>query len=275
VTSVQEPSQRVVLVTGAARGQGRANALAFARQGADVVLLDACAPVARTSYPPATEADLVETAEQCQELGRRAWTSVVDLRDGAAVRSCVDAHIAVAGRLDVIVVNAGVAFFRPFLELTDDDWDTMLANNLTTAQRTLTAAVPHMVRAGNGGSIVVTTSVAGLKVIPFEAHYVAAKHGLVGLMRALAVELAEFDIRVNAVAPGGVATAMAEGTEVHERIFGDERRAARFTASFNPLLTPNMASAEEVADIVTFLCSAAARAVTGHVLPIDFGVTAR
>jgi SDR family mycofactocin-dependent oxidoreductase len=267
--------KRVVLITGAARGQGRAHAVAFAEQGADLILLDACARVAPTGYTPATEADLVDTAQRCAALGRRVWTSVVDLRDGAAVRACVDAHVEEAGRLDAIVVNAGVAFFRPFLELTDDDWDAMISNNLTTAQRTLTAAVPHMVRAGNGGSIVITSSVAGVKVIPFEAHYVAAKHGLVGLMRALAMELAEFGIRVNAVAPGGVATAMAEGTELHERIFGDEHRAAQFSASFSPLLPPHMATPEEVAGIVTFLSSPAARATTGHVFPIDFGVTAR
>jgi (+)-trans-carveol dehydrogenase len=269
------PSGRVVLTTGAARGQGRAHALAFAKQGADVILLDACERVAPTGYPPATESDLIETARQCTALGRRVWASVVDLRDGAAVRSCVDGHVAAAGRLDVIVVNAGVAFFRPFLELTDDDWDAVISNNLTSAQRTLTAAVPHMVRAGNGGSIVITSSVAGIKVIPFEAHYVAAKHGLVGLMRALAMELADFGIRVNAIAPGGVDTVMAQGTELHERIFGDEHRAAQFSASFSPILEPYMATPDEVAGIVTFLASPAARAITGHVVPIDFGVTAR
>src|SRR4051794_40628032 len=218
----QERAQRVVLITGAARGQGRAHALAFARQGADVILLDACAQVAPTGYPPASEADLADTAQQCRALGARVWTTVVDLRDGLAVRRCVDGHVEAAGRLDVIVV-AGVAFFRPFLELTDDDWDAMIGNNLTTAQRTLSAAVPHMVRAGNGGSIVITSSVAGVKVIPFEAHYVAAKHGLVGLMRALAMELADFGIRVNAIAPGGVATEMANAEGAHEKIFGDPR----------------------------------------------------
>jgi NAD(P)-dependent dehydrogenase (short-subunit alcohol dehydrogenase family) len=167
-----------------------------------------------------------------------------------------------------------VSFFRPFLELTDDDWDAMIGNNLTTAQRVLSAAVPHMVRAGNGGSIVLTASVAGSKVIPLESHYVASKHGLVGLMRTLAVELAPHGIRVNAVAPGGVATAMAEGDDL-DAIFGDEHRAAMFAASFSPLLPPYMATAEEVAEIVAFLCSDRARAITGHVLPVDFGVTAR
>jgi SDR family mycofactocin-dependent oxidoreductase len=269
------PAERVALITGAARGQGRAHAVAFARQGADVILLDACERTAAVDYPPATEADLDETVAQVTALGRQAYKSVVDLRDGAAVRSCIDAHVGAAGRLDVIVVNAGVAFFRPFLELSDDDWDSMIGNNLTSAQRTLTAAVPHMVRAGNGGSIVITSSVAGVKVIPFEAHYVAAKHGLIGLMRALAMELAEHNIRVNAIAPGGVATAMAEGTELHTRIFGDEHRAAQFSASFSPMLEPYMATADEVAGIVTFLASPAARAITGHVVPVDFGVTAR
>ena len=269
-----DPPTSVALVTGAARGQGRAHARAFASGGADVILLDVCAAVAPTGYPPATEADLAETAGDCERLGRRVVATVVDLRDGAAVRRAVDDAVARLGRLDVVVSNAGVAFFRPFLEMRDDDWDAMIGNNLTTAQRVLTAAVPHMVRSGNGGSIVLTSSVAGVKVIPFEAHYVAAKHGLIGLMRALAVELADFGIRVNAIAPGGVATAMAESGEL-QSIFGDERRAAMFAASFNPLLPPHMASAVEVAAVAHFLCSDAARSITGQVFPLDFGVTAR
>ena len=268
------PGRRVALVTGAARGQGRAHARLLAQTGCDVVLLDVCAPVAPTSYPPATPQDLAATADECAAAGAEVVSAVVDLRDGSQVREVVDAALARLGRLDVIVSNAGVSFFRPFLELTDADWDAMIGNNLTTAQRVLTAAVPHMVRAGNGGSIVLTASVAGVKAIAFESHYVASKHGLIGLMRALAVELAPYGIRVNAVAPGGVATAMAEGSDLNE-IFGDAERVATFAASFNPLLPPHMATADEVAQVVAFLCSAAARAITGHVVPVDFGVTAR
>jgi (+)-trans-carveol dehydrogenase len=267
-------SRRVALITGAARGQGRAHALALASGGCDLILLDACASVAPTSYPPATTDDLAETVDSCERLGARVHPGVIDLRDGPAVRAVVDEAAAELRRLDIIVSNAGVAFFRPFLELQDDDWDAMISNNLTTAQRVLSAAVPHMVRAGNGGSIVLTASVAGVKVIAYETHYVASKHGLVGLMRALAVELAPHGIRVNAVAPGGVATAMAESTDLHE-IFGDEHRLATFTASFSPLLSPYMAAADEIAAVVEFLCSPAARSITGHVVPLDYGVTAR
>lgn len=266
--------RRVALVTGAARGQGRAHAELLAASGHDVVLLDVCAPVAPTDYPPATPDQLAEAARACRASGAQVVAGQVDLRDGAAVREVVDAAVSRLGRLDVIVSNAGVSFFRPFLELTDEDWDVMISNNLTTAQRVLSAAVPHVVRAGNGGSIVLTASVAGTKVIPFESHYVASKHGLVGLMRTLAVELAPHGIRVNAIAPGGVATAMAEGSDMGA-IFGDEERAAMFAASFSPLLPPYMATVEEVAQVVAFLCSEAARAITGHVVPVDFGVTAR
>jgi SDR family mycofactocin-dependent oxidoreductase len=271
-----EPSsvRRVALVTGAARGQGRAHAEVLAANGHDVVLLDACARVAPTSYPPATPEQLAEAAGACEALGARVVSREVDLRDGAAVRAVIDAAVSGLGRLDVVVSNAGVSFFRPFLELTDDDWDAMIGNNLTSAQRVLSAAVPYMVKAGNGGSIVLTGSVAGVKVIPYESHYVASKHGLIGLMRTLAVELAPFGIRVNAIAPGGVATAMAEGHDLGA-IFGDEQRSATFVASFNPLLPPHMATPEEVAQVAAFLCSDAARAITGHVVPVDFGVTAR
>jgi (+)-trans-carveol dehydrogenase len=272
--STDPSTRRVALVTGAARGQGRAHAELLAATGHDVVLLDVCAAVAPTSYPPATAEQLADTGRACEAAGARVVAAEVDLRDGPATRAVIDDAVTRLGRLDVIVSNAGVSYFRPFLELTDDDWDAMIGNNLTTAQRVLSAAVPHMVRAGNGGSIVLTASVAGVKVIPFESHYVASKHGLIGLMRTLAVELAPHAIRVNAIAPGGVATAMAEGHDL-TAIFGDPDRLAMFTGSFSPLLAPHMASAEEVAEVVAFLCSDAARAITGHVLPVDFGVTAR
>jgi SDR family mycofactocin-dependent oxidoreductase len=267
-------ARRVALVTGAARGQGRAHAIALAEAGCDVVLLDVCARVAPTGYPPATQAELDETAQRCRDLGGQALAATVDLRDGIAVRAAVDDAVARLGRLDVVISNAGVAFFRPFLELTDADWDDMIGNNLTTAQRVLSAAVPHLVRTGDGGSIVLTASVAGVKVIPFEAHYVASKHGIVGLMRALAVELAEHGIRVNAIAPGGVATPMAEDSGLGA-IFDDPARSELFMASFRPLLPPHLATPEEIAGVVAFLCSDAARTITGQVVPLDFGVTAR
>jgi (+)-trans-carveol dehydrogenase len=264
----------VALITGAARGQGRSHAQRLATTGFDLVLLDVCGPVAPTSYPSATPGDLETTVARCRSAGAQVIASQVDLRDGPAVRAAVDTAIAEYGRLDVLISNAGVASFRPFLELTDEDWDAVIGNNLTTAQRVLSAAVPHMVAGGRGGSIVLTSSVAGVKVIPFEAHYVASKHGLIGLMRALAVELAPYAIRVNALAPGGVATAMAQGHDL-TAVFDDPERAAMFSASFNPLLPPHMATPEEVAGVAAFLCSGAARSITGHVIPLDFGVTAR
>lgn len=274
LTAEETGSRRVALVTGAARGQGRAYAELLAANGHDLVLLDACKPVARTSYPPATSEQLVDTGRSCQARGASVVTAEVDLRDGPAVRAEVDGAIARLGRLDVVVSNAGVASFRPFLELSDDEWDAMIGNNLTTAQRVLSATVPHVINTGNGGAIVLTASVAGLKALPFQSHYVASKHGLIGLMRTLAVELAPYGIRVNAIAPGGVATAMAQGSDL-DAIFGDQGRAATFGACFNPLLAPHMATPAEVAGVVAFLCSDAARAITGHVVPVDFGVTAR
>ena len=256
--------RRVALVTGAARGQGRAHAELLAANGHDLVLLDACTAVAPTSYPPATPEQLADTARAGEAAGARVVTAEVDLRDGPAVRKVIDDAVAHLGRLDVIVSNAGVSFFRPFLELTDDDWDAMIGNNLTTAQRVLSAAVPHVVRAGNGGSIVLTASVAGVKVIPFESHYVASKHGLIGLMRTLAVELAPYGIRVNGVAPGLVASRMSDALP-------DGYRNSHVEAT--PL--KRLGTSDDVAWAVHYLVSDRASFVTGAEIVVDGGYLAR
>ena len=144
----QADGRPVALITGAARGQGRAHGLHLSERGYDVVLLDVCASVAATSYPPATAEDLAATAAACRELGAAVVSAEIDLRDGPGVRRAVDIAMEQLGRVDVVVSNAGISGFRPFLELGDDDWDDMIGNNLTTAHRVLSAALPYMVRAG-------------------------------------------------------------------------------------------------------------------------------
>ncbi len=265
---------KVALITGAARGQGRAHAVRMAGEGADLILVDVCAKVAPTGYPSATPEDLAQTERLATDAGATVLATRADIRDSGALRGVIDQAVDRFGRLDVIVANAGVSYFRPFLEMSDSDWDDMISVNLTGAQRTLRAAVPAMVAAGNGGSVVLIGSVAAVKVVPFEAHYVASKHGVLGLTRALAVELAEHRIRVNCVSPGGVTTAMGEDPGIPE-LFADPGRAALFMASYNPLLDPPISTAEEIADAVLWLASDASGSVTGQNLILDRGVTVR
>jgi len=265
---------KVALITGAARGQGRAHAVRMATEGADVVLVDACRRVGPTGYPPATPEDLAETEAMVRKSGRDVVARQCDVRDGDGLRQIVDDAVARLGRLDVVVANAGISFFRPFLEMSDADWDDMISVNLTGVQRTLRAALPAMVAARHGGSVVLIGSVASVKVVPYESHYVAAKHALVGLMRALAVELAAHGIRVNGVGPGGVETAMGQDPGIGE-LLADPTRASVFAASYNPLLASPTSTPDEIAEAVVWLSSDAARNITGQLLVIDGGVTIR
>jgi NAD(P)-dependent dehydrogenase (short-subunit alcohol dehydrogenase family) len=265
---------QVALVTGAARGIGRAQALRLASEGASLALVDACERVARTEYPASTLADLDETAEVVSAHGGRVIARQSDVRDGDRMTAIAEEVMACLGRLDIVVASAAVGRFRPFVSLDDDEWDEVISVNLTGVQRTLRAALPSMIAANNGGSVVITGSVASIKAIPYEAHYTAAKHGIVGLMRVLAVELAEHGIRVNCVHPGGVRTAM--GTDEGARTFlRTSDRAAIFSASFRPLSRPGSVDADEIAEATVWLSAASGRSITGQNLIMDCGVTVR
>src|ERR1700744_2764108 len=202
---------RVAFITGAARAQGRAHAVRLAREGADIIALDICAPVSDTlTYTPATREDLSETVRLVEGEGRKVLAREVDIRDDAALRQLVAEGVEQFGRLDILVANAGVLGWGRIWELTDEQWDTVIGVNLSRTWRTVRAVVPAMIEAGNGGSIVVVSSVAGLKATPGNGHYSAAKHGLVALTNALAIELGEFGSRVNSIHPYSVDTPMME-----------------------------------------------------------------
>jgi SDR family mycofactocin-dependent oxidoreductase len=193
---------RVAFITGAARGQGRAHAIRLAREGADIVVLDICSPVSGSiSYPAATPEDLADTVRAVEAEGRKVLAREVDIRDDAALRQLVSDGVEQFGRLDILVANAGVLSWGRLWELTDEQWDAVVGVNLTGTWRTLRAVIPAMIEAGNGGSIVVVSSSAGLKATPGNGHYSASKHGLVGLTNTLAIELGEFGIRVNSIHP--------------------------------------------------------------------------
>ncbi|MCA4719911.1 mycofactocin-coupled SDR family oxidoreductase, partial [Mycobacterium avium] len=207
---------KVAFITGAARGQGRSHAVRLAQEGADIIAVDICAPISSNSQiPPSTPDDLAETADLIKGLDRRIVTAEVDVRDYDALKAAVDSGVEQLGRLDIICANAGIGNGGQTLDKTsEDDWRDMIDVNLSGVWKTVKAGVPHLISQGHGGSIILTSSVGGLKAYPHTGHYIAAKHAVVGLMRTFAVELGQHFIRVNSVHPTNVNTPMFmnEGT---------------------------------------------------------------
>jgi SDR family mycofactocin-dependent oxidoreductase len=261
---------KVALITGAARGQGRSHAIRFAAEGAGVIAFDLCAAATEVGYPTASRADLDTTVAEVEAAGGKIVARVGDVRDQASLDEAVAAGVAELGRLDIVVANAGVSNWGRFWEMPEERWLSMIDINLTGAWRTMRAAVPTMIEQGDGGSIINICSVAGIKALPGQAHYSAAKHGMVGLTKSAAIELGEYAIRVNTVHPWGVATAMTEDPGV-EAMFTAH---PAYMASFGSLLPDSpLAMPEDITDTVLFLASDAARLITGAQIPVDMGAT--
>src|SRR3712207_6255983 len=221
---------KVAFITGAARGQGRSHALRLAQEGADIIAIDLLDQVGTVGYPLATQEDMDETVRLVEALDRRIIASKADVRDSAALKAAVDDGVAQLGRLDIVLANAGIASFAPVEELTDEMWDDMIDINLSGVFKTVRAAVPHLRAHGEGGAIVLTSSTAGIKGLGNLAHYVAAKHGVVGLMKTLANELAPDMIRVNSVHPTAVDTDMIHNDQTYGLFMPDrseERRVGK------------------------------------------------
>ncbi|MCQ2000948.1 mycofactocin-coupled SDR family oxidoreductase [Arthrobacter zhaoxinii] len=262
---------KVALVTGAARGQGRSHAIRLAQEGADIIAVDLCDSVRGVRYPAATEEDLAQTAKEVEALDRRVVAVKADVRDRGALQSAIDAGAAELGRLDIVVANAGIMIMRPWDQTTQDIWDDTVGINLTGVWNTVQLAAPHLVEAG-GGSIILTSSAAGLKGLPFLAPYVAAKHGVVGLMRAFATELAEHHIRVNSIHPTGVMTPMISGEDMQSFPVWLEEHARLGGMSTN-LLDVQAVQPADISNAVLFLASDEARYVTSLAMTVDAGVT--
>ena len=270
---------RVAFVTGAARGQGRAHAVRLANEGADIVAVDVCGPVSDTiTYPAATAEDLAETASAVEATGRKVLAREVDIRDLAAQQQLVSDTIEQFGRLDVVVANAGVLSWGRMFEMSEDQWDTVIDVNLNGTWRTLRATVPAMIEAGNGGSIIVVSSSAGLKATPGNSHYAASKHGLVAITNSLALEVGEYGIRVNSIHPYSIDTPMVEPDAMME-IFG---KYPTYIHSFSPMPfhpvnhegkkgLQEFMTAEEVSDVVTWLASDASATISGSQIAVDRG----
>lgn len=260
---------KVVFITGAARGQGRAEAVRFAAEGADIIALDICEDLPTTNYPGATPEDLAETARLVEKLGRRVRTHKADVRDFPAVRAALEESVAELGRLDVVVANAGMTTAGRAWEIDLEHWQATIDINLTGAFHTVKAAVPLMIEQATGGAIVFTSSVAGLRGLPLLADYVAAKHGVTGLAKTLANELGPHRIRVNSVHPHGVATQLVPG--IRALIEED----AGLGAFYQGVLPDGVSQPEDIAAAVAWIASDEARHITGIQLPVDLGRTNR
>lgn len=261
---------KVAFVTGAARGQGRSHCVRLARAGADIVAIDACAPVAEANgYEPATPADLAETVHLVEGEGRKIHAKQVDVRDAEGQQRVVAETIEQFGRLDIVVANAGVLNWGRVWEISPQQWQDTVDINLTGVWNTIRAVVPAMIDAGNGGSIIATSSAAGIKAVPGCGHYCASKFGVVGMINALAVELGEFGIRVNSVHPYGTDTPMGNDVSMYQ-VLQDH---PHYIHSFSPgaLPTDSLIKPDQISDIVVWLASDAASLVTAAQIPADKG----
>jgi (+)-trans-carveol dehydrogenase len=268
---------KVAFITGAARGQGRSHAVRLAQEGADIIAIDICKPISSSSEIPASiPDDLAETANLVKAQNRRIVTAEVDVRDYAGLKSVVDSGVEQLGQLDIVVANAGIGNGGNTLDKTSEqDWQDMIDVNLSGVWKTVKAGVPHILAGGRGGSIILTSSVGGLKAYPHTGHYIAAKHGVVGLMRTFAVELGSQSIRVNSVHPTNVNTPMFmnDGTM---KLFrpdlenpGPEDLAP--VAQLMHVLPVGWVEPVDISNAVLFLASDEARYITGLPLTVDAG----
>jgi len=268
-------SGKVVLVTGAARGQGRSHALGFATAGADVVLVDCPVSLHSVHYAMATDDDLRRTAAECEELGVKVYAAVADVRDSTAVASVVQEAIDRFGGIDIAVCNAGVASIYEVVDMPEEAWDELIDINLKGVFLTAKYVAPQMIKC-RSGSIIMTGSVHSFTGVPGSAHYVASKHGVAGLAKSLAIELAPYAVRVNYVCPTAVNTSMVDAMLGPTVPADHGERLVGVTGSWNqleagaPPLEPG-----DITQAVLWLASDGSRFVTGAPLFVDAGFTAK
>ena len=268
---------KVAFITGAARGQGRSHAIRLAQEGADIIAVDLAGQVDSVPYPMSTPEDLAQTVKEVEALDRRIIATEADVRDYGALKQALDKGVAELGRLDIVSANAGIVSYGRADELPEQTWQDMINTNLTGAWHAAKAAIPHLKAGGRGGSIILTSSTAGLKAMENLAHYVSAKHGVVGLMRTLALELAPDMIRVNSVHPTTVNTDMIQNAATYALFAPDlkekdrtrERLTERSQAT-NALPIP-WVEPVDISNAVLWLASDESRYVTGVTLPVDAG----
>ena len=262
---------RVAFITGAAHGQGRAVALALAEAGADIVAFDVAAKIEYPAYAQGSSAELDSLVAEVHALGRRALAFVGDVRDSAAIQQAVDAAVAEFGRIDVLFNNAGIVAYAAADEMTELEWDAMIDVNLKGPFLVARSVIPVM-KAQRSGVIINNSSVMGLRGGNRLSHYVASKHGLTGLTKAWAIELAPWGIRVVSIHPTGVNTPMNDGLAELEGATAIEI-AERSAGNLLPGVP--WIEASDVAEIVLYLASDRARYATGAQFTLDAGLLTR
>ena len=273
---------KVAFITGAARGQGRSHAIRLAAEGADIIAVDLCGQVPTVPYPMSTQEDLAETVKEVEALDRRIVATQADVRDYGALKAALDDGVAQLGRLDIVSANARIFSFGTLESMDEVQWQDMINVNLTGVWHAAKAAIPHL-RAAGGGSIILTSSTAGLKAIPNTGHYNSAKHGVakagvISLTKTLALELAPDMIRVNSVHPTAVDTDMIQNSATYELFASDLPEPERTKDALAPrfgtlnLLPIPWVEAVDISNAVLWLASDESRYVTGVTLPIDAGL---
>ncbi len=262
---------KVAFITGAARGQGRSHAIRLAQEGADIIAVDICQQIDTVPYPMSTPDDLAETVKEVEGLDRRIFARQADVRDEAGLKAAFDAGVAELGPVDIVLANAGIAPMS--LRETHDAWQDVIDVNLTGVFNTVETAIPSMIERNQGGAIVLTSSTAGINGIGGPTRgglgYTAAKHGVVGLMRSYANNLAPHSIRVNTVHPTGVNTPMVVNDAMQEFLAQDPSLS---NAMANALPVP-MVEPVDISNAILWLVSDDARYVTGITVPVDAGFT--
>lgn len=264
---------KVVMITGAARGQGRSHAVTLAREGADIVAVDICGDAGNLHAPPSTPEELAETARLVEETGRRVLARQADVRDLSRMSEIAEEARGEFGYVDVVIGNAAISNFAPAWEITPEDWQNHIDVNLTGNFNLMKAYAPAMMESGKGGSFVFVGSGASARGTPLNIHYVAAKHGLAGFAHALASELAPYRIRVNNVFPGLIDTPLGRSNAeaIKPMLDGDFQHHLRYYAPVFPTEDGVFMESEDISNAILYLASDESRYVTGLDMNVDAG----
>jgi (+)-trans-carveol dehydrogenase len=271
-------ADKVALISGVARGQGRSHALRLASEGVSIVGFDGLSTYETVPYKQATEEDLDETIRLVEDVGGRIVAGRADVRNREEIQKIVAEGIAEFDHIDVVVANAGIGInSRPFWEVSQQEWDDVIGVCLTGVWHTVSAAVPSMIEAGNGGSVIITSSAAAIKAASQLSPYIAAKTGVIGMMRSMANDLAPFKIRINCVAPTAVPTDFVLNDRLYQIFCPDKENptledAKVILRKFHPLGEPWIET-QDISAAVAYLASDEARYVSGIVLPVDLGLS--